>query len=69
MADERLRHGKGKRIMKPLKLKPYLPQLHQGLLEDIVDKRVEFSVWFVVQCEADHSIRIRVFWTDEASFT
>lgn len=56
------------RIMKSLKLKPYRPQLHQGLLEDDFDRRVEFSELFVIRCEADSDFQNRVLWTDEASF-
>lgn len=56
------------RIMKSLKLKAYRPQLHQGLTEDDFDRRVEFSEWFVIRCEAELNFQNRILWTDEASF-
>jgi hypothetical protein len=56
------------RNVKALKLKAYLPHLLQMLIEDDFDRRVEFSEWFLIRCEAEPDFPRRILWTDEASF-
>lgn len=43
MDGESLRHGKGKQYLRSLQLKPHRQQVHQGLLENYVDRRVGFQ--------------------------
>jgi hypothetical protein len=54
--------------VKALKLKAYRPHLLQMLTEDDFDRRVEFSEWFLIRCEAEPDFPRRILWTDEASF-
>jgi hypothetical protein len=54
--------------VKALKLKAYRPHLLQMLTEDDFDRRVEFSVWFMIRCEAETDFPRRILWTDEVSF-
>jgi hypothetical protein len=39
-----------------------------SLTENDFDRRVEFSEWFLIRCEAEPDFPQRVLWTDEASF-
>jgi hypothetical protein len=51
-----------------LKLTAYRPHLLQMLTEDDFDRRVEFSEWFLIRCEAEPDFPRHIPWTDEASF-
>jgi hypothetical protein len=54
--------------VKALKLTSYSPHLLQMLTEDDFDRRVEFSEWFMIRCEAEPDFPRRILWTDEVSF-
>jgi hypothetical protein len=54
--------------VKALKLKAYRHHLLQMLTEDDFDRRVEFSEWFMIRCEAEPDFPRRILWTDEVSF-
>jgi hypothetical protein len=38
------------------------------LTEDDFDRRVEFSEWFLIRCEAEPDFLRCILWTDEALF-
>jgi hypothetical protein len=54
--------------VKALKLKTHCPHLLQMLTEDDFYRRIEFSEWFLIRCEAEPDFPRRILWTDEASF-
>jgi hypothetical protein len=54
--------------VKALKLKACRHHLLQMLTEDDFDRRVEFSEWVLICCEAEPDFPRRILWTDEASF-
>jgi hypothetical protein len=56
------------RIVKALKLKARRPRLLQMLRDDDFDRRVEFSEWFLIRCEAEPDFPRRILWTDEGGF-
>jgi hypothetical protein len=39
-----------------------------SLTEDDFDRRVEFSEWFLICCEAEPDFPQHILWTDGASF-
>jgi hypothetical protein len=53
--------------VKALPLKAYRPRLLQMPTEDDFDRRVEFSEWFMIRCEAEQDCPRRILWRDEAS--
>jgi hypothetical protein len=51
-----------------LKLTACRPRLLKMLTEDDFDRRVEFSEWCLIRCEAEPDFPRRILWADEASF-
>jgi hypothetical protein len=39
------------------------------MVTDDFDRRVEFSEWFLIRCEAEPDFPRSILWTDEASIT
>jgi hypothetical protein len=39
------------------------------MVTDDFDRRVEFTEWFLIRCEAEPDFPRSIPWTDEASFT
>ena len=56
------------RILKKLKLKPYIPRLVQALNEDDADRRLEFCEVWNGMLQRDHHFPHRILWSDEAKF-
>lgn len=56
------------RILHELGLRPYIPKLIHGLLEDDFSRRMEFCEKFLALVESDHSLLDRIMWSDEATF-
>ena len=56
------------RILKDLKMKPYIPRLVQALNEDDFDRRVEFCEIMLQHLSDDETLIHRVIWSDEATF-
>lgn len=55
-------------ILKELKLKPYIPRLHQQLNEDDPDKRLEFCEIWQGLLKDDNQLPMKILWSDEAKF-
>ena len=56
------------KIMKDLKLKPYIPHLHQRLNEDDPDRRLEFCEFCCCMTNVDPHYPSKILWSDEATF-
>lgn len=57
------------RVLKENKYRPYKPTIVQGLRETDYPRRMQFSNWYVNQCEQNHDFSRLVIWTDESHFT
>jgi hypothetical protein len=56
----------------PVRLQEWRKELEhvpsQCSLTDDFDRRVEFSAWFLIRCEAEPEFLRRILWRNEASF-
>ena len=57
-----------RKILTELNMKPYIPRLIHGLLEDDPNRRSQFCEHFVSLCEDDTTFLNQIVWTDEAAF-
>ena len=57
-----------RRIITQIGLKPYRPRLIHGLLEDNLDRRVQFSEIMLNKIEKNPGILDNIVWSDEAFF-
>lgn len=57
-----------RKILTELNMKPYIPRLIHGLLEDDPDRRSQFCEHFVSLCEDNTTFLNQIVWTDEAAF-
>lgn len=55
-------------VLKQLKMKPYIPRLLHGLLEDDPDRRLQFAEDFISEATDNPQILNQIVWTDEAQF-
>ena len=56
------------KILTKLHMRPYIPRLIHGLLEDDPDRRSQFCQQFVRMCEDNPTFVDEIVWTDEATF-
>lgn len=57
------------RVLKENKYRPYKPTVVQGLREMDYPRRLQFSNWYMNQCEQNPDFNRCVIWTDETHFT
>ena len=57
-----------RKILTKLHMRPYIPRLIHGLLEDDPDRRSQFCEQFVKMCEDNPTFLDEIVWTDEATF-
>jgi hypothetical protein len=57
------------RVLKKNKYRPYKPTIVQGLKDTDYPRRVEFSNWFVRQCQEIPNFSRKIIWTDETFFS
>ena len=57
-----------RRMLKQLKLRPYIPSLVHQLNEDDCDRRVQFCEQMLTMCEQNYDILHSITWSDEAVF-
>lgn len=58
-----------RRLLKDLKVRPYIPRLRQALTEDDFDRRVETCDILLSQMDNDPVFQDKILWSDEAKFT
>ena len=57
-----------RKILTELNMKPYIPRLIHGLLEDDSNRRFQFCEHLVSLCEDNTTLLSQIVWTDEAAF-
>ena len=57
-----------RKILTKLHMRPYIPRLINGLLEDDPDRRSQFCKQFDRMCEDNPTFLDKIVWTDEATF-
>lgn len=58
-----------RRLLKDLKVRPYIPRLRISLSEDDFDRRMETCNNLLSLMDGDQTFQDKIFWSDEAKFT
>ena len=55
-------------MLKKLKMRPYIPRVHQSLHDGDQDRRLQFCEIFMTKVNEDVTFFEKIWWSDEATY-